>query len=138
MTSELLWGSDQQIHLFVYSALVGFGIGVGFDVINGIGRTYAKTRRFLSDVLFCCFTAIVTLFTSLVLNHGNLHPVLILGIFIGMFVEHRVIGCFVSKFVYRSIQLFARLFKEFCVIFKKILRFLYQWIPISGIKSKKI
>lgn len=138
MISELLWGSDQQIHLFVYSALVGFGIGVVFDVVNGIGRTYGKTRRFLFDVLFCCFTAIVTFFTSLILNYGYLHPVLILGIFIGLLVEHRVIGCFVSKFVYRSIQLFARLLREFCVIFKKILRFLYQWMPISGTNSKKI
>lgn len=137
MISELLWGSYQQIHLLFYSALVGFGMGVGFDITNGVGRSYTNARRFISDVLFCCFAAVVTFFTSLVLNHGHLHPVLILGIFAGVLIEHKVIGRFVSEWFHCLIQYVADLFREMRVIFRKLLLFLLRRIRFRCSKIKK-
>ena len=137
MITELLWGSDQQIRLLFYSTVVGFGLGVGFGIINGFGRLRSRTRRFVIDVVYCCFAAIVTFFTSLVLNHGILHPVLFIGLMSGVLIEHRIIGRLVSKSAYR----FAR-FVRFVLLgladsLRKMVLFLFRLVRRGRDKVKK-
>lgn len=101
MIAGLEWGGAQQILLLLRSGFLGVVLGVLFDLLSGILYRKTKLIRFISDIIFCLFAAMVTFFTSLVISDGLLHPVLFLGTLIGLSVSHFTIGRLLSRFSYQ-------------------------------------
>ena len=90
------WTGQQQIQFLLRSIILGVLQGLCLDLITSLlaGR---KRRRWLwTDVLFGPLAAIITFFGALVIMDGQLHPLLFLGIALGMLAEHVTIGTLIS------------------------------------------
>lgn len=82
MQSQIL----EQLYSFAIFILVGFLIGLLFDMFRISRRTF-KTSDIvtcLEDVLFWILTGLLILFSIFKFNNGNIRVYIILGIFIGL------------------------------------------------------
>lgn len=122
MIQDLEWGGIQQLTLLFRSSLVGVGVGVLFDLMTGFWRGTTKLKRFMVDVVFCLLASIITFFSSLVLTDGKLHPVLFVGMYLGVYSEHVSLGRWVSRGACRSVWFVRNGFARMKFLASTILR----------------
>lgn len=113
------WTGQQQIQFLLRSIILGVLQGLCLDLMTSLlaGR---KRRRWLwTDVFFGPLAAIITFFGALVIMDGQLHPLLFLGIALGMLAEHVTIGTLISyllRYVRRRISEIRRKIGSFFVM----------------------
>jgi len=91
------WSGEQQLGFLFSSAVLGMGIGLLFDVISGFWRGKKYQRQlYAADALLGVAAAVITFFGALIIMDGQLHPVLFCGILLGFFLEHYIIGRWLS------------------------------------------
>ena len=96
------WTGRQQIWFLLQSAVLGFLQGFLLDLLSGVCAGGRQRWRWL-DVLFGPIAGVITFFGALVIMDGQLHPILFGGVFVGMFLEHRMIGVWVCRLM-RSVR----------------------------------
>lgn len=109
MTQELEWGIAQQLLLLVQSGVLGVVLGALFEIISGMARGKSKVSRFIADVIFCIFSALITFFFSLVVTDGRLHPVMFIGVGMGLLLEHISGGRWIGFAVYKCLCFIRKL-----------------------------
>lgn len=108
------WSGQQQLLFFVRSVVVGLMIGVLFDVFTGWGRIKrSKTKTFLLDVAFCLISSVITFFAALIIMNGQLHPLLLFGIALGVVVVHISVGQIISSVVVWLGRFFGKVSSHF-------------------------
>lgn len=111
--------------------LVGFFIDVAFAVLCRDTRR----RWLLFDAVSGPPAALLVMFGALIIMDGHLHPLLILGSFLGMFVEHLTLAGAIS-WIIKNVCCFLRLLKQIVLDCGKCLRsmihdFLRNFVVIS-------
>ena len=92
------WTGAQQLLFLLRSVGVGMFVGLLFDVMCGIERTFRRRFMvFVWDGLFGVVAAWITFFASLSITDGKMHPLLFCGIGFGFVAEHGGVGVYVSK-----------------------------------------
>ena len=96
------WSGMQQLSFLPKGAVLGIMIGMLLDVSGGYwrGKRY-RTRLFISDVLTCALSAVITIFGALIFGDGYLHPVLFIGVLIGAVMEHGLLGRWLAFALYK-------------------------------------
>lgn len=91
------WSGLRQLGVALKSVVPGCYIGFMLDVSTGFwrGKKY-RHKIFLADIICCILAAVITFFGALVITDGQFHPVLFVGILIGLLVEHFVVGRWLS------------------------------------------
>ena len=85
------WTGYEQVIFYLLSMVSGVCIGVIFDVFTGWGRARRRVSSiFFLDIMFCVLSALLTFSSALLIMDGQLHPLLLFGIFTGGVVEHTV------------------------------------------------
>ena len=104
------WTGDEQVLFYLLSMVSGVCIGVIFDVFTGWGRARRRVSCvFFLDIMFCVLSALLTFGSALLIMDGQLHPLLLFGIFTGGVVEHYSIGRLIGRGVEQLGHLHARL-----------------------------
>ena len=98
------WTGWQQISFLLYSVLLGCGQGLLLDVITGIIHFKRGKRLLWSDVIFGPLAAVITFLGALVIMDGQLHPLLLCGVLLGMVCEHVLIGVWIGRGLWRGRQ----------------------------------
>lgn len=93
------WTIRQQICFLLQSVCLGAMEGVCLDAITALIPSQKKRDCFWIDIAFGPFAAVVSFFGALVIMDGQLHPLLLFGVFFGMWIEHIFIGIFLHKVV---------------------------------------
>lgn len=138
MQSQVL----EQFYSFIIFILVGFLIGLLFDIFR-ISRKTFKTSDIITsieDILFWILTGLLILFSIFKFNNGDIRVYIILGIFIGIalymlvfskivintlvkiiFIIKRIIS-FIIKIILYPINLILKIFKFVAKPIKKMLK----------------
>lgn len=92
-----------QLRIFFLSIGVGFLICSLYIVINGAFRIFGKSKYvvYISDGIFCFFTAIVSFFFMVLYNNGRVRFHLFLGEAIGFFSLYFSLGRYILSFLIR-------------------------------------
>ena len=98
-SANMDWTGRQQILLAIQSAVLGLLLGLLFDGLNGVGRISKHPVRIWLDVVWGPVSALIIFFGSLIITHGQLHPVLLVGVAVGMLIEHYTMGIWLSRLV---------------------------------------
>lgn len=120
------WSGAHQLALLWQSCVLGIALGFIFDFFNVPSKAQRRRRLtvFLCDVIFFVIAAIVTFYFSLAVMDGRMHPLLFCGSFLGLAVEHLVVGRLFSRLLYRAVcfigSIFRRLFQWLCALFGRI------------------
>lgn len=91
------WSGRQQIYFLLQSVVLGAGQGLLLDVLTGMVRITNRKRWLWTDVIFGPIAAVITFCGALVIMDGHLHPLLFVGVGIGMLAEHVTIGVLVCR-----------------------------------------
>ena len=92
------WTGRQQLLFLLQSGGVGFLLGLLFDILTAVGRVGCRRwRQFLLDALFGIPAALITFFGALSIMDGELHPLLFVGIIVGLLAEHASLGKLVTR-----------------------------------------
>ena len=91
------WSGQQQIQRLLQCVVLGAMQGFMLDVITGFARAGKKRKWLWTDVLFGPFAAVFTFLGALVIMDGHLHPILLIGVCVGMLLEHMTIGAVVCR-----------------------------------------
>lgn len=91
------WTVYEQMLFFAYSVCLGAMIGIVLNIFSGFGRNRSRVYRFWLDVSFGFLAAIMLFLGSLVIMDGQLHPLLLTGVGIGLLLEHLTMGRYLSK-----------------------------------------
>ena len=101
------WTGEQQILFLLQSAILGFAQGLAMDFIVGFAPVSNHKTFLWVDIVFGPASAVVTLCGALLIMDGQLHPILLFGIFLGMAISHFSIGRFLCGAV-RKMRISAR------------------------------
>ena len=115
------WSGQQQIQFLMQSVVLGALQGLLLDVITGCTYVGGHRRWLWTDVLFGPLAGLITFFGALIIMDGQLHPVLLIGIFLGMLIEHVIIGSYVCRLVHYIRRFISRGFALFCGVPRRIL-----------------
>ena len=76
----------EQLYSFAIFILVGFLIGLLFDMFRISRRTFKTSDiiTYLEDILFWILSGLLILFSIFKFNNGDIRAYIILGIFIGL------------------------------------------------------
>ena len=105
------WTGQQQIQFLLQSIVLGVLQGLCLDLVTNLFVERRRRKWLWTDVLFGPLAAIITFFGALVIMDGQLHPLLFLGIALGMLAEHVTIGTLISfllRYVRRKIDKIRR------------------------------
>lgn len=98
---EIEWSGIQQLSFIFKSLPIGVLFGVTLNIINGLGRIWrCRWKVFIADIVFSVIASVVTFFAALVITDGQLHPILFLGILLGLIITHFLCGKYIAKFVF--------------------------------------
>lgn len=102
------WTQQQQIYFLLQSFILGFSQGVTLDVVTGL--VCGNRRRWLwTDVLFGPFAAVTTFLGALLICDGQLHPVMLLGVALGMGGEHVAIGRYLQWGIVHCVRMAGKI-----------------------------
>lgn len=115
MQSQIL----EQLYSFAIFILVGFLIGLLFDMFRISRRTFKTSDIItaLEDVLFWILTGLLIIFSIFKFNNGNLRVYIVVGIFIGITLYMLVF----SKIVINSLVKIVTIIKQIISHIIKIL-----------------
>lgn len=113
------WSGQQQIQRLLQSAILGVLQGFVLDVLTAFFANRRK-RWLWTDVLFGPVAAIITFLGALVIMDGQLHPILLLGVFAGMVLEHVSIGSLLRSVVRRVLFWLAQSFCFVCCVWRRM------------------
>jgi|GEM_PF-2809081 len=145
------WTGQQQLVMLMQSGGVGFLLGATYDLFFAVGRVRRSARSavFVKDILFCLLSAVFTFYFSLMITDGQLHPLLFLGIALGMVAERGSVGRLLRLLRFWLSSLFgkvrqimvgvlARLHDRMAVALRVVVRRLNSFYFLKTKKSKKI
>lgn len=126
------------------SIFLGITQGFVLDVVTGMTRSAKRKRWLWTDVLFGPVLAVTTFFGALVIMDGQLHPLLLFGVFLGMVTEHVIVGVWIGRILCKlrriirnsvrvSYDFFARLCRSVKTMFQNALAHKAK-IPKNGEK----
>lgn len=97
------WMGREQVRLLLESGGLGLLLGAMFDVCCAISRGCGRRRwlRFCTDAAFGVPAALLTFFGSLAIMDGRMHPLLLFGMAVGFWVQHRVLGRAAARWLYK-------------------------------------
>ena len=93
------WTGQQQIQFLLQSIFLGVLQGLCLDLITNLFAGRRRRKWLWTDVLFGPLAAIIPFFGALVIMDGQMHPLLFLGIAVGMLAEHVTVGLLVAFFL---------------------------------------
>ena len=93
------WSGQQQIQRLLQCVVLGTLQGFLLDILTGVACVRKRRKWLWTDVLFGPIAAIITFFGALVIMDGQLHPILLLGVFGGMALEHVSMGIVIRRTV---------------------------------------
>ena len=96
------WTGRQQILFLLQSIGLGAFQGFALDVITGFTRPLTQRKWLWMDVMFGPMAAVCTFFGALVVMDGQLHPLLLFGVTLGMAAEHVLIGGWMCRILRRG------------------------------------
>lgn len=96
------WTIRQQICFLLQSVCLGAIEGLCLDAITALIPSGKRSVYFWIDVAFGPFAAVVTFFGALAIMDGQLHPLLLFGVFLGMLIEHVSLGILLHKIVLKT------------------------------------
>lgn len=104
------WTWREQIVLLIQCGGLGLVMGMAYDGVTVWQRFrhYSHVRVFVSDGAFCLLAALATFFFSLATMDGRMHPLLFVGIGVGVLAERCGIGRVYRCLLYRFLS-FVRL-----------------------------
>lgn len=91
------WSGQQQIQFLLQSVILGVLQGAILDMVTALVHHSRRGRWLWTDVAFGPLAAVVTFLGSLVIMDGQLHPLLFVGIGLGMVLEHLTIGSILGR-----------------------------------------
>ncbi len=101
------WTWREQMVLLIQCGGFGMVIGIVYDSVSVWQRfrRYSHGRVFVSDCVFCLLAALMTFFFSLATMDGRMHPLLFVGMGIGVLAERCGIGRVYRCLLYRFLML---------------------------------
>ncbi len=96
------WTGRQQTFFLLQSVVLGVMQGFALDVVTGFVSSSKRKRWLWTDIVFGPLAAVVTFFGALVVMDGQLHPLLLFGVFLGMAAEHIVVGVWMGRAIRRT------------------------------------
>lgn len=107
----------RQTEIFLYSCVIGFALGVLYDVFRILRLAIPSPRAVIlvQDILFFSFCALLTFFFMLSTNEGQVRFFILIGELLGAIVQHLTLGV-----------LTMRVSKAIITLVKKILHFLFS------------
>lgn len=127
----------EQLYSFAIFILVGFLIGLLFDMFRISRRTFKTSDiiTYLEDILFWILTGLLILFSIFKFNNGDIRAYIILGIFIGLALYMLVF----SKIVINTLVKIILVIKQIISFVSKIILYPIKLITkISKIVTKPI
>lgn len=121
------WTGQQQIRFLLQSIGLGMVQGLFLDTITGLVPIVKGQHLLWTDVVFGPMAAIATFFGALVIMDGQLHPLMLFGVLLGMAVEHIGIGAFLCKIIRQArrkiekgMRAVSGFLAEKCTVFGKV------------------
>lgn len=104
------WMGREQVRLLLESGGLGLLLGVLFDVCCALSRACGGRRwlRFGVDAAFGVPAALLTFYGALAIMDGRMHPLLFAGLAVGFWLQHRTVGRWVSRWLYRAGRMLGR------------------------------
>lgn len=99
----------------LHSLLLGFGQGMILDSITALSQLKSRRKWLWTDMAFGPIAAVVTFFGALLICDGQLHPVVLFGVFSGMAVEHLTAGHLLRLMTVRIARFVRRIARIFCM-----------------------
>lgn len=98
------WLRQEQVRLLLESGGLGLLLGVLFDICCALSRGCGRRRwlRFAVDAAFGIPAALLTFYGALAMMDGRLHPLLFGGLAVGFWLQHRTVGWWFSRRLYRA------------------------------------
>lgn len=127
----------EQLRFFVIALMVGFALGIVYEVFRLIRLVSPKERIlcFICDVLFMSFASLISFILTVVINTGIVRWYILLGEVVGFFVYMRTIGR-VSGAIFRLIR--KAMVKILCVIFTPLILLFRLCVKFFSKLTKKI
>ena len=107
------WTGRQQLWFLLQSVGFGFVEGLLLDMVTSFVPPVRRSGYLWTDLAFGPFAAVVTFFGALVIMDGQLHPLLLFGVFFGMCIEHISVGIFMHKILWKVRQKMRRMCEVF-------------------------
>lgn len=88
----------EQVHIFLYSVLIGGIMGIVFDFFRALRRN-GNTKNiivYLQDILFWIIIAIMILTSSFILNNGELRGYMLIGYLLGALLYMLILSNYVK------------------------------------------
>lgn len=114
------WTGKQQTVFLLQSIILGVMQGFALDVITGFVSSSKRKRWLWTDIAFGPLAAVVTFFGALVIMDGQLHPLLLFGVFLGMAAEHIVVGVWMGRIIRRARFLVQKSLQMGCGLFAQM------------------
>lgn len=105
------WTGRQQLWFLLQSVGLGFVVGLLLDTVTSFVPPMRRHGYLWTDVVFGPFAAVVTFFGALVIMDGQLHPLLLFGVFFGMLIEHISVGIFMHKVLWNVRRKMRRMYE---------------------------
>lgn len=96
------WSGRQQLWFLLQSVGLGYVEGLLLDTLTSFIPSVRRCDYLWTDVAFGPFAAVVTFFGALAIMDGQLHPLLLFGVFLGMLIEHVSLGILLHKIVLKT------------------------------------
>ena len=137
----------EQTAAFLYSLLVGAGLGLVYDVFR-VTRVAVRTGKaviFIEDIVFFCIAAAITFLFLMGASDGKVRIFLLIGEFIGATLYYFTIGQLVMKastFITNMIKAFFRFIFSYLLLpiwraVYFIISFILRPVRFLGKKLKK-
>ena len=101
---------------------IGIGCTQGFvlDVVTGLAYVQKGRYWLWTDVAFGPLAAIVTFFGALIVMDGQLHPLLIFGVFLGMAIEHVLVGIWLCRVIRHTRRAVRKMLHSCCAFLRHL------------------
>lgn len=108
-----------QVLVFLLSIILGALLGVFYDFICVIKLTlsYSKLYECILDIIYFCLISVFTFLFVIAFNFGKIRFYIIIGVFIGLFAYHKIIGLRIVKLIRRIILFFQSVFLKIKKVF---------------------
>ncbi len=124
---------------FLYSALLGIGLGVTFDIMRVIRSYIPKSRAMtaLLDTLFWCVASVALLGFILTVSDGMMRWYVLVGTFCGGFVYIAAVSEIVFKVLMSLICVLRKILSMITRPLYLFLRWVWRWFKKTGRRTER-